>query len=201
MFSGAPYGYRYVRKSDTSAAYYEVIESEAAVVRRVYQAYTQGGLSINDIAHRLNQEQVPTRTGTTRRERSTVWGMLQNPAYPGRACYGKTELRPRQRLTRPLRKRQGLASRASANHERPRTDWIEIAVPALVSEATFDLAQEQLEKNKRHSPRRTIQPSLHLLFNFLLMCPNQDCTSILTHLVGGVWPVHRADKYTRHAES
>jgi site-specific DNA recombinase len=160
VLSGAPYGYRYVRKSDTAAAYYEVLEAEAAVVRRVYAAYTQQGLSINAIAHRLNEEQIPTRTGSTRWERSTVWGMLRNPAYRGRACYGKTELRPRQRITRALRKRQGLASRDSANHERPRPDWIEIAVPALVSEQTFDLAQEQLEQNKRHSPRRTIEPSL-----------------------------------------
>jgi site-specific DNA recombinase len=160
VLSGAPYGYRYVRKSDTSAAYYEVIEPEAAVVRRVYQAYTQQGLSINAIAHLLNEEQIPTRTGSTRWERSTVWGMLRNPAYRGRACYGKTELRPRQRITRALRKRPGLASRDSANHERPRQDWIEIAVPALLSEETFDLAQEQLEQNKRHSSRRTIEPSL-----------------------------------------
>jgi len=160
VLSGAPYGYRYVRKSDTAAAYYEVIESEAAVVRRVYQAYTQQGLSINAIARLLNEEHIPTRTGTTRWERSTVWGLLRNPAYRGRACYGKTELRPRQRITRPLRKRQGLASRDSANHERPRQDWIEIAVPALVSEETFALAQEQLEQNKRHSPRRTLEPSL-----------------------------------------
>src|ERR1700690_2621757 len=108
VLSGAPYGYRYVRKSDTAAAYYEVSEAEAAVVRRVYEAYTQQGLSINAIAHRLNEEQIPTRTGTTRWERSTVWGLLRNPAYQGRACYGKTELRPRQRITRPLRKRQGL---------------------------------------------------------------------------------------------
>jgi len=86
--------------------------------------------------------------------------MLRNPAYWGRACFGKTELRPRQRITRPLRKRQGLASRDSANHERPRQDWIEIPVPALISEETFALAQEQLEQNKRHSPRRTIEPSL-----------------------------------------
>jgi len=160
VLSGAPYGYHYVRKSDSSAAYYEVIEPEAAVVRRVYQAYTQQGLSINAIARLLNEEQIPTRTGTTRWERSTVWGMLRNPAYRGRACYGKTELRPRQRITRPLRKRQGLASRNSANHERPRPDWIEIAVPALIGEETFALAQEQLEQNKRHSPRRTIEPSL-----------------------------------------
>jgi len=160
VLSGGPYGYRYVRKSDTSAAYYEVIEPEAAVVRRVYEMYTQQGLSINAIARLLNEEQIPTRTRTTRWERSTVWGMLRNPAYRGRACYGKTELRPRQRITRALRKRGGLASRDSANHERPRPDWIEIAVPALISEETFALAQEQLEQNKRHSPRRTIEPSL-----------------------------------------
>src|SRR5208283_2571072 len=131
VLSGAPYGYRYVRKSDTAAAYYEVVESEAAVVRQVYEVYTQQGLSINAIARMLNERQVPTRTETTRWERSTVWGLLRNPAYRGRACYGKTELRPRQRITRPLRQRNGLASRDSANHERPRQDWIEIAWSAM----------------------------------------------------------------------
>ncbi len=160
VLSGAPYGYRYVRKTDTTAAYYEVIDAEAIVVRQIYEAYTRQGLSINAIARLLNEREVPTRTETTRWERSTVWGLLRNPAYRGRACYGKTELRPRQRITRPLRQRNGLASRDSANHERPRQDWIEIAVPALVSEETFALAQEQLEQNKQHSPRRTIEPTL-----------------------------------------
>jgi site-specific DNA recombinase len=160
VLSGAPHGYRYVRKTDTTAAYYEVIDAEATVVRQIYEAYTRQGLSINAIARLLNEREVPTRTETTRWERSTVWGLLRNPAYRGRACYGKTELRPRQRITRPLRQRNGLASRDSANHERPRQDWIEIAVPALVSEETFALAQEQLEQNKQHSPRRTIEPTL-----------------------------------------
>jgi len=35
-----PYGYRYVKKTDTSAAYYEVVESEAEVVRLIFNAYT-----------------------------------------------------------------------------------------------------------------------------------------------------------------
>jgi site-specific DNA recombinase len=160
VLSGAPYGYRYVRKSDSSAAYYEIIESEAPVVRLVFETYTQQGLSINAIARLLNERQIPTRTGTTRWERSTVWGLLRNPAYRGRACYGKTELRPRQRITRPLRQRHGVASRDSANHERPREDWIEVPVPALVSEEIFALAQEQLQKNQHHSPRRTKEPTL-----------------------------------------
>jgi site-specific DNA recombinase len=53
-----------------------------------------------------------------------------------------------------------LPSRDVGGHERPRTEWIEIAVPALVSEEMFALAQEQLEKNKHHSSRRTIEPTL-----------------------------------------
>ena len=108
----------------------------------------------------LNERQIATRTGKGRWERSTVWGMLRNPAYRGTACYGKTELRPRQRVTRPLRQRKALPSRDVGGHERPRAEWIEVPVPALVSEEMFALAQEQLEKNKHHSPRRTIEPTL-----------------------------------------
>jgi site-specific DNA recombinase len=96
--------------------------------------------------------------------------MLRNPAYAGKACYGKTELRPRQRITRPLRRRKGLPSRNSANHERPRQDWIEVPVPPLVSDETFALAQEQLQNNKHHSPRRTMEPTL---LQGMLVC--QQC--------------------------
>ena len=58
VLSGAPYGYRYVRKSESSAAYYEIIESEAQVVRMVFEAYTQQGWSINAIARMLNERQI-----------------------------------------------------------------------------------------------------------------------------------------------
>ena len=160
VLSGAPYGYRYIRKTDHSAAYYEIIEAEAQVVRMVFDMYTQQGLSINAIVRMLNERGIPTRTGKTRWERSTVWGILRNPAYRGSACYGKTELKPRQRVTRPLRQRQRLPSRDSANHERPRGEWIAVPVPALVREEIFDLAQEKLEANKRYAPRRTIEPTL-----------------------------------------
>src|SRR6202162_2019826 len=65
VLSGAPYGYRYVKKSDSTAAYYEVIEAEAEVVRLVFDAYTRQGLSIGAIAGLLNQREVPTRTQHT----------------------------------------------------------------------------------------------------------------------------------------
>src|SRR5258708_1576513 len=84
VLSGAPYGYRYVRKTDTAAAYYDVVESEADVVRMVCAIYTQLQFSINAIARLLNERGISTRTGKTRWERSTVWGLLRNPAYRGK---------------------------------------------------------------------------------------------------------------------
>jgi site-specific DNA recombinase len=160
VLSGAPYGYRYIKKTDTSAAYYEVIEEQAEVVREVYKLYTGSGLSINAIARWLNAHRIPTRKGKSQWERSTVWAMLRNPAYMGKACFGKTEITERKRMTRPLRQRGGFSPRCSSNRERPRSEWIEIPVPAIVKEDTFDLAQERLEQNKRFSPRRTIEPTL-----------------------------------------
>jgi site-specific DNA recombinase len=160
VLSGAPYGYLYIRKSDAGPARYEVLEAEAAVVREAYAWYTAEGLSIGAITARLNQRGVPTRKQGSRWERSTVWALLRNPAYKGRACFGKTQLAPRQRVTRPLRQRGGFASRNSASHEQPKAHWIEIPVPALVTEETFALAEDLLERNKRTSPRRTVEPTL-----------------------------------------
>jgi site-specific DNA recombinase len=160
VLSGAPYGYRYIRKSDEVPASYAVIDTEARVVQQVYDHYTMTGWSIGAITRWLNEQGVPTRKPGTRWERSMVWAMLRNPAYRGTACFGKTRVATRQRVTRPLRLRGGISTRNSANHERPREEWIEIPVPALLDEPTFARAQELLHENKVRARRRTITPSL-----------------------------------------
>jgi site-specific DNA recombinase len=160
VLSGAPFGYRFIRKTDHSAAYYQIDEEQARVVRRMFELYSVAGLSIGAITRLLNEQAIPTCKRRGRWERSTVWGMLRNPAYKGQACFGKTTLAPRQRITRPIRMRGGIATRNSASHERPRGDWITIAVPPIVDEETFALAQERLETNKTHAPRRTVTPSV-----------------------------------------
>jgi site-specific DNA recombinase len=48
----------------------------------------------------------------------------------------------------------------TVGHERPREEWIEIPVPALVTEESFARAQELLYQNKIRSRRRTIAPSV-----------------------------------------
>ena len=160
VMSGAPYGYRYVRKSEDVPASYAVIDAEARVVQRIYQMYTVEGLSIGAIARRLNEEGIPTRKRSARWERSVVWAVLRNSAYRGVAYFGKTRIAPRSRVTRPLRMRGGISQRNSAGHERPREEWIEIPVPALVSEESFARAEELLQENKLRARRRTITPSV-----------------------------------------
>jgi site-specific DNA recombinase len=160
VLSGAPYGYRYIRKSDEAPAAYAVMEAEARVVRQVYERYTVAGLSIGAITREINDQGVATRKPNARWERSMVWAMLRNPAYCGTACFGKTRVAPRQRVTRALRMRGGMTTRNSASHERPREDWIEIPVPALIAEETFARAQELLHENKVRARRRTIEPSV-----------------------------------------
>ena len=161
VLSGAPYGYRYIRKTDEHAGFYEIIEAEADVVRQAYAWYTREGLSIGEVTRRLNERGVPTQKRHAQWERSTVWAMLRNPAYQGTACFGKTKPAARTRTNnRTLHQRGSLPSRNSASHEVPREQWIEIAVPALLEEQTFALAQERLAINKKLSARRTIEPAI-----------------------------------------
>src|SRR5271168_4335194 len=55
VLSGAPYGYRYVRKTQETPAFYQVIDAESHVVRRVYQSYVGAGMSIGAITRQLNE--------------------------------------------------------------------------------------------------------------------------------------------------
>ena len=167
VLCGAPYGYRYIKKSEHSEAYFEVVEAQAEVVRKIFTWYTQQLWSIGAIGRQLNEDQIQTRSGRGLWERSTVWGMLRNPAYQGSACFGKTEVCARQRITRPLRQKGGYSRRSSSSREKERSQWIEIAVPALVSKETFALAQERLAKNKELSLRNTREPTL---LQGLLVC-------------------------------
>jgi site-specific DNA recombinase len=159
VMSSAPYGYRYIRKTDEAPAAYLIDEAEACVVRRVYEMYTVAGLSIGEITRQLNTEGIPTRRAS-RWERSVVWALLRNPAYRGVACFGKTRISARTRVMRLQRRRGVTTPSNTAGHERPREEWIEIPVPALVTEESFVRAQELLHQNQIRSRRRTIAPSV-----------------------------------------
>lgn len=167
VLCGAPYGYNYIRKTADTAAYYEINQEEALIVQEVYRKYAEEFLSIGAITRELNARKVPTRKRISKWERSTVWAMLRNPAYCGKACYGKTEVTERQRITKPLRAKNGYSPRNSSNREKPREEWIEISVPAIVSQSIFDIVQERLKRNKIHSQRNT---KVETLLQGMMVC-------------------------------
>lgn len=161
VLCGAPYGYRYVRKSDQADARYEIVEPEASVVRALFHRYVEEQDSIAGLVRWLRAQGIPTATGKPRWDRSTLWGMLRNPAYCGRAGFGKTRRSDeRPKITRPVRRRGARSSTRPATRDCPREQWIDVAVPPIISEETFDRAARRLEDNKRFAPRRTKEPSL-----------------------------------------
>jgi site-specific DNA recombinase len=167
VLCGAPYGFNYIKKTDVTAARYEINEDQALVVREVYQLYAEEFLSIGAITRQLNAQKVPTRKGISKWERSTVWGILRNPAYCGKACYGKTEHTDRQRITKPLRAEGGYVAKNGCTKEKPRKEWIEIPVPPIVNQSIFDIVQERLANNKLHSTRNT---KVETLLQGMMVC-------------------------------
>jgi len=161
VLGGAPYGYRYVRRSDDAEARYEIVEDQAVVVRELFRRYVDDNVSIADLVRWLADQGVATSSGKARWDRSTIWGMLRNPAYAGRAAYLKTGRVDGAPVLNRTGRRQGRSVSGHARtRPRPMEDRIEIAVPAIVDEGTFAAAGRRLEENRRFSARNTKEPSL-----------------------------------------
>jgi site-specific DNA recombinase len=161
VLSGAPFGYRYLRKSEHAGAAYEIVDHEALLVTELFRRYADEGASIAELARWLTAQQVPTRTGKHRWDRSVIWGMLRNPAYAGRAVFGKTMVVHESPALNRIARLQGRSTpRASKTVDRPREQWTEIAVPAIVTEQTFDRVAQRLANNNRFASRNSKNPSL-----------------------------------------
>jgi site-specific DNA recombinase len=161
VLGGAPFGYRYLSKSPGCGAGYEIAEHEAVLVAEMFRRYADDGASIADLARWLTSENVQTRTGKSRWDRSVIWGMLRNPAYAGTAVFGKTMVvQESPGLNRRARLEGRTTPRASKTVDRPRAEWIKIPVPAIVTAETFERAARRLEDNKRFASRNSKIPSL-----------------------------------------
>jgi DNA invertase Pin-like site-specific DNA recombinase len=161
VLSGAPFGYRYVRKNQHTGARYELVEHEAVLVIELFRRYADGGASIAELARWLSGSGVATRTGKARWDRSVVWGMLGNPAYAGRAIFGKTMVvHDSPGLNRRARLEGRATPRATKTVDRPVQEWTEIPVPAIVTTETFERVAQRLADNKRFASRNSKVPSL-----------------------------------------
>jgi site-specific DNA recombinase len=84
--------------------------------------------------------------------------MLNNPAYIGRAAFGRARFLPPRPRLRPIRGHLKPSPRATSRIPMPREEWIEIPVPPIVDAAVFEAVRAQLEENRRRKRERQRGP-------------------------------------------
>ena len=162
--TAAPYGYRYVRRDQgDGVARFEVVEDEARVVRLIFAWVGRDRLSIREVCRHLHRMGCRTQRGLAYWSPATIKGMLDNPAYIGRAMLGRTRVLPADTQSRSSRRNARPVPSATRRIRDVREDRIEIAVPALVDPAMYEAAQKQFIENRKrkrerqHGPRWLLQ--------------------------------------------
>ena len=150
VLSAAPFGYRYItrRQGDGQAAY-EIDDERAAVVRQVFEWVGRDRLSIGEVTRRLRAQGIKTATNKDWWDRTSVWGMLKNPAYKGFAAFGKTRTGPRRPQLRTQRGRSKTPRRTGSTYDTDASAQVSIPVPAIVSEELFAAVETQLTENRQ----------------------------------------------------
>jgi site-specific DNA recombinase len=157
VYRMVPYGYRRIPRGPAGPCHLEIYEPEAAIVRRIFDDFVAGGYSMRRICRRLYEDGIASSSGKQVWSIACISGMLENPTYKGRAVYNRHQSLP------PTTGRKSTRLRL-----RPREEWIEIPVPAIVSEDVFEAAQRVARNHSYFSPRRT-GPD-HWLLRRLVVC-------------------------------
>jgi site-specific DNA recombinase len=169
VLGGAPYGYRYVALAQGMGhAQYNPYLPEVSVVQQIFQWVGLEQASIGQVCKRLKTQGILSPRGKDYWDRSTVWGILKNPAYKGAAAFGKTQMGPMRRRLRSGRRRHEQPRNGQSCYDLPAQEWISIPVPPIVDESLFEAVARQLEENRRRS--RTGQRGARYLLQGIVVC-------------------------------
>jgi site-specific DNA recombinase len=151
-----PYGYRRVAKRYGGDGQILIHEEEATMVRQIFRWYAEEGQSLYGVLRKLNGSQWKTRSGGDAWSPTTVLRMLRCEWYIGKAYYNRTK----------STRNDGKAPRHTIT-ERPRAEWIEVAVPPLIDEPLFQLVQRRIQENRHFARRRLKHEGVYLLKGLL----------------------------------
>ncbi|MDE2842591.1 MAG: recombinase family protein [Chloroflexota bacterium] len=141
-----PYGYRI---GDDGRPV--VVEEQAEVVRRIFNMYVHEGMGSPSIAVRLTDDGIPTQTGKMLWRQSYIHYVLRNETYTGTWIYGKE---------RVISTEEGVKV-----YQQPEDTWIEVPVPQIIDDETWERAQTLKKQRSRKARRNTKETYLlqHLL--------------------------------------
>jgi site-specific DNA recombinase len=146
IFWKVSYGHRRVLSAGGGPARIEVFEPEARVVREIFQAFVERGLSVRQIALWLRERGIPSPTGKPIWGTSTIERLLRNEAYIGTMYYNRHE-------SLEGNGPRGARNRKTRYRERPREEWIAIPVPPIVDREVFERVKHVSRDNSKWNPR------------------------------------------------
>lgn len=156
----APFGYNYLKKTDTTPAHCEVNEEEARVVRMVFGWVAVERISINEVVKRLYDLKIPPR-----KHRSEFWSkgpivrMLKCEAYAkGKVYFNKSESVVTKK---PMKDEKYRKVKKGSRRRRPRDEWLPFDVPKLIEDrGILERTTKILEDNKRYSRKNRVHDYL-----------------------------------------
>ena len=171
-----PYGYKKVKIGKLCTL--EPHETEADVVRMIYDLYLNHDMTFHSIGRKLDSMGIKPRTGQYWRD-TTIRQMVSNHHYDGKVIYGKRKTKTVIEDGKPVRKRPRLV-------DDNQFTIVEGQHPALIDHETFVKANEKRTNN----PRIIRDLKLSNPLAGLLVC------SKCGHVLRKTHHTHADDRYT-----
>jgi site-specific DNA recombinase len=164
-----PYGYTYSRKTLNTPQHLLINEAEAEVVRLIYHWCVEEQLSCYAIHQRLTAQGLrPRKARHGRWAPSRVGEILRDSLYKGEAYDNRTQPAEIRQPYGPRGRKDRVPGNAQGRTQRPPSEWIAVAVPAIIDPETWERAQSQRRQNLERAQRNTT-PRRYLLRS-LLVC-------------------------------
>lgn len=123
------------RKDEEGREIYEINETEAAIVRRIYREYL-AGITITRICRGLEADGIPTKLGKTKWRVSVIRSILTNEKYTGDAVLGKTF------------KPDVLSKYRQKNNGQAPMYYAEGTHPAIIDKEMFEMVRVEMQRRK-----------------------------------------------------
>jgi site-specific DNA recombinase len=159
-----PYGYVYRGSNAGSRGELVIDEKQAAVVRRMFNM-AEDGATTGAIARALNEDGILPQSARSW-AKEVIAQMLRRTVYMGVGYYNRSEQfepAPERRRKDP---RPGHSKRTAKKFRAP-SEWIEIAVPAIIEPAQFERVRQIMQRTHALHVGR---PSRKYLLRGLVRC-------------------------------